>query len=143
MIAGFVLAASIEFGLLSGYSYIPDGDALTTRKRIELPPQYVNLYVEGSKLFGETEPVEIIPFGGINNSFFLVDYQNAIPFDITWFVGVKLRYKNLEAGYTRECHHPTAAYIIEQPHQAQRLSAMSGEGISHNLYVKLEIGGRK
>ena len=142
MIAGFVLAASIQFGLLSGYSYLPADSAYVNRDRMELPPQYINLYMEGSKLFGENEPIEIIPFGGVNSSFYMVDYKSARPFDITWFVGIKAKYKNLEIGYTRECHHPTATYIIEQPHQAQRLSAMSGEGVSHNLYMKLTIGGR-
>jgi len=137
------LSASIQFGMLSGFSYLPVEDALYTRDQVNLPPQYVNIYIDGTKTIYLDSPLEIIPFGGIDNSFTFKNLDSCSPFDITWSVGIKAKYKNVEFSYTRECHHPTTTYVLEAPHTAQRLARASGEGISHDVYVKFTIGDKK
>ena len=143
MIAGFVLSAYLQLAMVSGFTFLPDTAELNTqdwRDRINLPPQSIELNVSADRDFG---PFSLNLFGSSTTYMTIRSLDSATPFSLSWSAGIKLSYKNIDVGYTRSCHHPFSAFVVETTDTAEGLSASGAEGVSRQFYIRFNIGGAK
>lgn len=142
MIAGFILSAYLQLSMVSGFTFLPDTAVLNTqdwRDQVNLPPQAVELNVSADRDFG---PFSLNMFGSSTTYMEIKSLDSATAFSLSWSVGLSLSYKNIDIGYTRSCHHPFSAFVVETTDTAESLSLSGSEGVSRQFYVRINIGGK-
>lgn len=131
---GIIMSAYLQFGMLDGVGWVPktwnepdQGSIIVTEK-----PLYTDLgfKVELGVLFAEAD---------VLTTMYQDNWNSFQPVDNTYSIGGGISYKGITAGIKHTCYHPMAAYSMY--HNYRLVNAT--EGSTNDIYMRLEIGGKR